>query len=455
MDLSNLYIPKAPDLITPLKQVVDMQQEQQRIGLSREQIGIARENQAINKSQLGIQQAEEDRKQKTYELMEKRNHTPVYVDDIESPNPSSEYKALTGGSMSLGKEGSNVKSKVMQYATDMGIVKKNPITGREYVEFADHEMIKKMLNEDLDMSKGLTQAKRADLIDAITQIDLILQNPEKKLKPEEQKMLLQQQSEMKTQLNAADAKLMGFGVDVNNQGQAGTPSDTAEYARLINSPNPADQAKAKRMIEFRRAQEPEVYGTTSARERAITEYAQPKAYETKTGTGKAEFELAMPKVSNALSALNKQWDLVDSTIDDAIKSVTPFTSGVGSWLSSVPATPQKNLAAKLDMIRANIGFDKLQQMRADSPTGGALGQVSDFENRLLQAVKGSLDQAQSPAQLIENLKQVKRDLADIKRDRNAAFKQDYGGLTKESSTKGVKLSPTDEANEYLRKKGLK
>lgn len=223
MDLSMLYIPKAPDYVTPLRQAVEFGQEQQRIGLSREQIGIARENQAINKSQLGIQQAEEDRKQKTYELMEKRNHTPVYLDDIESPNPSSEYKALTGGSMSLGKEGSNVKSKVRQYATDMGIVKKNPITGREYVEFADHEMIKKMLNEDLDMSKGLAQAKRDDLIDAINKIDLTLQNPENKIKPEDEKKLLIKQSQLKTQLNAADAKLMGYGIDVNNQGQAGTP----------------------------------------------------------------------------------------------------------------------------------------------------------------------------------------------------------------------------------------
>ena len=41
-----------------------------------------------------------------------------------------------------------------------------------------------------------------------------------------------------------------------------------------------------------------------------------------------------------------------------------------------------------------------------SPTGAALGPVSDFENRLLQATIGNLEQSQNKEQLLYNLERV-------------------------------------------------
>ena len=93
----------------------------------------------------------------------------------------------------------------------------------------------------------------------------------------------------------------------------------------------------------------------------------------------------------------------------------------GSYL----ITQQKDLRETLDTIKANIGFDKLQDMRANSPTGGALGQVSEFENRLLQAVQGSLDQSQSAAQLKQNLEQVKQMLQMTREFTNVTYNTDY------------------------------
>ena len=54
-------------------------------------------------------------------------------------------------------------------------------------------------------------------------------------------------------------------------------------------------------------------------------------------------------------------------------------------------------------IKSSIGFDRLQQMRDESPTGGALGQVSELELITLQATLGSLDLNQSEEQLLDNL----------------------------------------------------
>lgn len=95
--------------------------------------------------------------------------------------------------------------------------------------------------------------------------------------------------------------------------------------------------------------------------------------------------------------------VVNDAISRALPLVSNWSSGVGSVFSVLPATDATNLEKLLDTVKANAGFDKLNAMRQASPTGGALGQVSDKEIRFLQSVYGSLDQEQRPAQLKRTL----------------------------------------------------
>ena len=150
-----------------------------------------------------------------------------------------------------------------------------------------------------------------------------------------------------------------------------------------------------------------------------------------------------PKARETFKSLSTQWDNVESTIDKAIDKVSPFTAGMGAWASSIPATPQKDLKETLGTIRANIGFDKLQDMRANSPTGGALGQVSDLENKLLQAVQGSLDQSQSSAQLKENLQTVKATLQKLRAQKEFAFKFDYKDIIESKGNDGPQVGTVE------------
>ncbi len=156
-------------------------------------------------------------------------------------------------------------------------------------------------------------------------------------------------------------------------------------------------------------------------------------------TAKRQAELASekkkmyPKARETKISLERQWDVVSGQIDKAIEKVSPFTAGVGSVASVIPATPQRDLRETLATIRANIGFDKLQDMRNNSPTGGALGQVSDTENKLLQAVQGSLDQGQSPAQLKENLANIKMLMNELKEQKKTAFATDFGEVERGAS----------------------
>lgn len=88
-------------------------------------------------------------------------------------------------------------------------------------------------------------------------------------------------------------------------------------------------------------------------------------------------------------------------------------TGFGSYLDNVRGTGANDLAKTLDTVKANLGFIKLQDIRDASKTGGALGAVSDFENRLLQATVANLENSQNSAQLVSNLKYVRAMFTDV------------------------------------------
>lgn len=65
-----------------------------------------------------------------------------------------------------------------------------------------------------------------------------------------------------------------------------------------------------------------------------------------------------------------------------------------------------NMEALLETVGSNTAFDRLQKMREQSPTGGALGAVSEIELKLLKSSIASLSQRQSPEQFERNLQKV-------------------------------------------------
>ena len=85
----------------------------------------------------------------------------------------------------------------------------------------------------------------------------------------------------------------------------------------------------------------------------------------------------------------------------------PVTGLAGSALEDVPGSAAHDVSKLVDSLKANVGFDALNRMRANSPTGGALGQVSERELGFLQSTIASLEQSQSEGQFLENLSLVK------------------------------------------------
>ena len=120
-------------------------------------------------------------------------------------------------------------------------------------------------------------------------------------------------------------------------------------------------------------------------------------------------------------------DRIIKEVGEARDKVSGFTAGLGSYLSVLPLTEAKDLSKRLTTIKANLGFDRLQQMRDASPTGGALGQVAVQELIALQSTIASLDQDQSPAQLKQALDKIETSYANWRNIVRQAGKATVGG----------------------------
>ena len=151
---------------------------------------------------------------------------------------------------------------------------------------------------------------------------------------------------------------------------------------------------------------------------------------------------ARPKLDSSFSSLRGDVSNIAGVIDDVIDKTDWSTSGiVGSAISGV-WQPSKNLEESLKTIQADAAFGRLQEMRDNSPTGGALGQVSERELALLQSAKVALSQAQSPEQLKENLARYKQIRETALKNVANAYKSDYG-----SYPKGFKPKKEDETED--------
>lgn len=105
---------------------------------------------------------------------------------------------------------------------------------------------------------------------------------------------------------------------------------------------------------------------------------------------------------------------------DLVERFPMATAGIGgAMMSRLPGTPASDASALIDTVVANIGFDRLQAMREASPTGGALGAVTENELRLLQTTLGALRQSQRPEQLLFNLRRVEAIYEEILRKAQA------------------------------------
>jgi hypothetical protein len=174
-------------------------------------------------------------------------------------------------------------------------------------------------------------------------------------------------------------------VSVNNNTAAPVPEYSKAPQGFVYLRNPDGQIKIDERGLPMMAPIP---GTKQERERELEEQA------------------AQAKEDQAVQQSNIVVGDIDRILGIVETADIPVT-GMGSLLSRIPGSGARDVAALLDTVKANIGFDQLNQMRASSPTGGALGNVTEKELKFLQSVAGSLEQSQSEEQFVRNANRVK------------------------------------------------
>jgi hypothetical protein len=159
-------------------------------------------------------------------------------------------------------------------------------------------------------------------------------------------------------------------------------------------------------------------------ETAATEAAQTAAIPERTRVeGQAEdFAQAPARIQIARDLTYAVDDQLSEVFDRVLQNAGVWTVGFGS-IAKPPGSPAADMSADLQTLGANAAFDRLQQMRDSSPTGGALGQVSERELALLQSAVAAIEQSQSPEQFRSNVERLRRNY-----DRISSLAKDSMGM---------------------------
>jgi hypothetical protein len=109
-----------------------------------------------------------------------------------------------------------------------------------------------------------------------------------------------------------------------------------------------------------------------------------------------------------LGTVSRLTDRVLSTVSDPSWSPT-----LALGTRYVPSSAAAQVQRDLDALGGMISIERLSQMRAESPTGGALGNVTEGELEILRSLYGNLSIAQDPDILAENLEDFRGELDRI------------------------------------------
>ena len=166
---------------------------------------------------------------------------------------------------------------------------------------------------------------------------------------------------------------------------------------------------------------------TEAGKQGVRVEVEPKiAGSTKTAELQAQKDMAFPDAQG-------QFEAALATIDNRLADIKRFrehpaaTRVIGPLDAFTPNFGRaRGAQAIYDALVATATLDELQQMRQNSPTGGALGNVSDADIRVLRQSIGALGQDQSEEDFNESLRIFEARLKTARDRLIRRYKENYG-----------------------------
>lgn len=165
-----------------------------------------------------------------------------------------------------------------------------------------------------------------------------------------------------------------------------------------------------------------------------------------------------PKAEARLNSHIASLDRLIKKADDLRRNPSlDRATGMWAYIPSIWGGKAADVDAAVGSLKAQLGFDTLQDMRANSPTGGALGNVSNQENELLQNALTALAQSQSADEYRRNLLEVMNFAEGSKARLRQAFEQTYPNGNPRAAGSGTPSGATpkkETAAERAKRMGL-
>jgi hypothetical protein len=140
-------------------------------------------------------------------------------------------------------------------------------------------------------------------------------------------------------------------------------------------------------------------------------------------------------------------------LEKASESMTPGVLGAAGRMvaEQIPATQQAETKDIIDRVNSTLTLSGIQEMRANNPTGAALGSVSDKDMGVLRSSVTALRNAQSPAAFKRELVRLKNLQHDLiyGSERVLKSKLDKGEITQSQFSQAMANAPA----EYLDEQG--
>lgn len=181
----------------------------------------------------------------------------------------------------------------------------------------------------------------------------------------------------------------------------------------------------KPMSEYEAAQAALREREVKLQEEAARKAEMPEGMDPKV---KLKLDQAYPQASRALqssvTSLDQDIQDVERLLSDdvGLKAITGY---LGAYTPNVFSDATR-AQALLDKIMSGAGFSALQAMRDASPTGGALGNVSNQEGAKLEKSVAAFSQAQEYGDFKKALRQYLVDLKTAQANVQSAFDETYG-----------------------------
>lgn len=171
------------------------------------------------------------------------------------------------------------------------------------------------------------------------------------------------------------------------------------------------------------------------------------------GPADTEAAAAADKTALGTATAKNTADVVTTDIGRALEAIAKdpdWTTGIGALATGwVPSSDAKSVNSFIDTVKSNISVDKLQKMRESSPTGGALGSVTEKEEKMLADTAGNLDPSMKREDFEYNLKRVYNLYRDVIDGPNTGQRYDLNDpaaplvdMDTRKDTKGTKAAPT-------------